>query len=506
VPFYNNKHSSDSFLQLKNFTPKIVVIGVGGAGLNAVNNMILSKLTDVKFIVANTDCQSLGYSLSENKIQLGIECTKGLGAGAIPDVGKMAAEEAKDEIRSLLEGADMLFIASGMGGGTGTGASPVIAEIAKSMGILTVGVVTKPFSFEGPRRMQVANNGVEILERIVDTLIVVSNQNLLRLANDNTGFAEGFKMADDVLYNSVRCVVELLTKPGFINRDFADLRTIIASMGRAMIGYGEASGENRKMLAAENAITNPILENGSIEGATSVLVNVTGGKNLRLLEVEEIVNKIRGHLSIDANVIFGTVFDEAMDDLDIIRVAIVATGMTNKSTSENHQNIQQNNNAIEKIQIPEKEQKPSETTHQQPLGNPNFDNNSFSEDDIIPTEETFQSSISASREEYLKTALNEISNGGVFNNNGKNEVKKKSQFFGNNNESSVKQKNYLPLFNASNTIVKAAYSKIRKAVIEDKQAIQESEKPTISEWNESKDEEDNFSKDIWNIPAISRSA
>lgn len=311
--------------------PKISIIGVGGAGVNGINHMMLFDL-DVNFVIANTDAQSISHSLCKNSIRLGSKITKGLGAGADYRMGRLAAEESQEEIKNALEGSDMVFIAAGMGGGTGTGASPIVAKIAKELGILTVGVITRPFTFEGPRRENAANFGISELESVVDALIVISNDSLLRIATEKTGFAQGFKVADEVLYNSVRSIVELLTKPGFINRDFADLRTVMSSMGRAMIGYAEASGENRVDKVISDAIFNPILDNASIEGASSILVNITGSEDLGMLEVQKITESIRAKLQPDANFLFGTVFDKNMEG--IIRVSVIATGM-NQTNNDN---------------------------------------------------------------------------------------------------------------------------------------------------------------------------
>ncbi len=306
--------------------PVITVFGVGGAGGNAVNNMLLAKLQGANFVIANTDAQSLEHSLCENKIQLGVAITKGLGAGASPEVGALAAEESADEIRRYLEGSNMVFITAGMGGGTGTGASPVVAKIAKDLGILTVGVVTKPFHFEGKHRLKTADQGLLDLQKFVDTLIVIPNQNLFRIANEQTTFADAFKMADDVLHAGVRGVTDLMIMPGLINLDFADIRTVMSEMGKAMMGTGEASGDDRAVKAAEAAISNPLLDHSSMRGARGVLINITGGIDMTLFEVDSAANRIREEVGdTDANIIFGSTFNPELNG--VIRVSVVATGI-----------------------------------------------------------------------------------------------------------------------------------------------------------------------------------
>ena len=305
--------------------PRITVIGVGGAGGNAVNNMISAALEGVEFIVANTDAQALGQSLADRRVQLGITITQGLGAGARPEVGRQAAEEALPEILQLLDGANMVFVTAGMGGGTGTGAAPVIAAAAREQGILTIGVVTKPFHFEGRRRMQSAEQGILELEKVVDTLIVIPNQNLFKIANEKTTFADAFKMADDVLHMGVRGVTDLMVMPGLINLDFADIRTVMGEMGKAMMGTGEAEGPDRSRVAAESAISNPLLEDHSMKGAKGVLINITGGLDMTLHEVDEAANRIREEVDGDANIIFGSTFDASMQGR--MRVSVVATGI-----------------------------------------------------------------------------------------------------------------------------------------------------------------------------------
>jgi cell division protein FtsZ len=311
--------------QHTDFSPRIAVIGVGGGGTNAVNNMINLGLDGVEFIVANTDAQALINSRSERRVQLGPHLTQGLGAGAKPEIGRAAAEEATDELARHLEGCHMVFVTAGMGGGTGTGAAPVIARMARERGILTVGVVTKPFDFEGPKRKRSADLGLEELQQFVDTLIVIPNQNLFRLANERTTFAEAFKMADNVLYMGVRGVTDLMVNPGIVNLDFADIRTIMAEMGKAMMGTGEAEGEDRAVKAAEAAISNPLLEDTSMRGAKGVLINITGGLDMTLFEVDEAAMRIRREVDEDANIIFGSSIDENMNGR--LRVSVVATGI-----------------------------------------------------------------------------------------------------------------------------------------------------------------------------------
>ena len=305
--------------------PRITVIGIGGAGGNAVNNMIRSNLIGCEFVVCNTDAQSLQQSTAPRKIQLGVGVTRGLGAGARPDVGRAAAEEALDEILESVNGSNMVFLTAGMGGGTGTGAAPVIARVARESGILTVGVVTKPFHFEGVHRMRTAEAGIEELQKFVDTLIIIPNQNLFRIANERTTFADAFKMADDVLHSGVRGVTDLMVMPGLINLDFADIRTVMSEMGKAMMGTGEAEGERRAIDAAEAAISNPLLEDVSMKGARGVLINITGSTDMTLFEVDEAANRIREEVDPDANIIFGSTFDEKLAGR--MRISVVATGI-----------------------------------------------------------------------------------------------------------------------------------------------------------------------------------
>jgi cell division protein FtsZ len=305
--------------------PRISVVGVGGAGTNAVNNMITAHLEGVEFLACNTDAQSLTQSLTERRIQLGTSITQGLGAGARPEIGRAAAEEAVEELLDQLQGSHMVFITAGMGGGTGTGAAPVIARAVREQGILTVGVVTKPFHFEGAHRMRVAEGGLTELQQYVDTLIVIPNQNLFRIANERTTFAEAFKLADNVLHMGVRGVTDLMVMPGLINLDFADIRTVMSEMGKAMMGTGEGSGERRAIEAAEAAISNPLLDEVSMRGARGVLINITGGSDMTLFEVDEAANRIKEEVDPDANIIVGSTLDESLEAE--MRVSVVATGI-----------------------------------------------------------------------------------------------------------------------------------------------------------------------------------
>jgi cell division protein FtsZ len=313
--------------------PRITVFGVGGAGGNAVNNMITAGLQGVDFVVANTDAQALTMSKAQRIVQMGTQVTQGLGAGSQPDVGAAAAQEVIDEIRDHLSGANMVFVTAGMGGGTGTGAAPVIAKTARDMGILTVGVVTKPFHFEGQRRMRTAEAGIAELHKVVDTLLIIPNQNLFRVANEKTTFADAFAMADQVLYSGVACITDLMVKEGLINLDFADVRAVMREMGKAMMGTGEASGDKRALTAAEAAIANPLIDDSSMKGARGLLISITGGKDLTLFEVDEAATRIREEVDQDANIIVGATFDESLDG--IIRVSVVATGIEQALISRN---------------------------------------------------------------------------------------------------------------------------------------------------------------------------
>ncbi len=318
--------------KLTDLKPRINVIGVGGAGCNAINNMISAGLVGVEFVVANTDAQALATSSAEHRLQLGVNLTEGLGAGSKPEIGEAAAEEAIEEIRSQIAGSHMVFIAAGMGGGTGTGAAAVIARAAKELGILVVGIVTKPFHFEGARRMRIAEVGIAEIRKHVDTLIVIPNQNLFRVANEKTTFAEAFVLADQVLYSGVACIVDLIIKEGLINLDFADVRTVMSGMGSAVMGTGEASGEGRASIAAEEAIANPLLDDVSLKGAKGLLLSITGGRDLTLYEVDEAASRVRQEVDPEANIIVGATFDETLGDR--VRVSIVASGMARLSEQE----------------------------------------------------------------------------------------------------------------------------------------------------------------------------
>jgi cell division protein FtsZ len=310
---------------IRELKPRITVFGVGGAGGNAVNNMITAGLQGVDFVVANTDAQALTMSKAERVVQMGVQVTEGLGAGSQPDVGRAAAEEVIDEIRDHLSGVHMCFVTAGMGGGTGTGAAPVIAKTARDLGILTVGVVTKPFHFEGQRRMRIADGGITELQKCVDTLLIIPNQNLFRVANEKTTFADAFALADQVLYSGVACITDLMVKEGLINLDFADVRAVMREMGKAMMGTGEAEGDKRALTAAEAAISNPLIDDASMKGARGLLISITGGRDLTLYEVDEAATRIREEVDQDANIIVGATFDEGLDGM--IRVSVVATGI-----------------------------------------------------------------------------------------------------------------------------------------------------------------------------------
>ncbi|WP_425409521.1 cell division protein FtsZ [Hyphococcus sp.] len=332
--------------ELTELKPRITVIGVGGAGGNAVNNMIESQLEGVDFVVANTDAQAVGLAKAEKKIQLGVKTTQGLGAGSIPDIGRAAAEESLDEILEHVGNAHMLFVTAGMGGGTGTGAAPVIAKAAKERDILTVGVVTKPFHFEGARRMRLASAGIDELQKHVDTLLIIPNQNLFSIANERTTFHEAFAMADQVLHSGVRGITDLMVMPGLINLDFADVRTVMSEMGKAMMGTGEAEGEKRAIQAAEAAISNPLLDEQSMKGAKGVLINITGSMDMTLFEVDEAANRIRAEVDPDANIIVGSTFNQDLEGK--VRVSVVATGIDIEVSDTARPQIKINTGAVSK--------------------------------------------------------------------------------------------------------------------------------------------------------------
>lgn len=322
---------------MSNLTPNIVVFGLGGAGGNALNNMIEGRLDGVRFVAGNTDAQALETSLAQHKIQLGAELTRGLGAGANPKIGTAAAEEAEEELAKYLDDAHLVLITAGMGGGTGTGAAPVVARMAKERGILSIGVVTKPFDFEGAHRMRLATQGIEELEKNIDTLIVIPNQNLFRVADASTTLTQAFQLADNVLYSGVRSITDLILKPGLVNLDFADIKAVMNEMGKAMMGSGEASGSERAIKAAEAAISNPLLDYSSMKGARGVLINITGGPDMTLFDVDAAANRVREEIDNDnANIIFGSTFNPAMQN--VIRVSVVATGI-NAPIGFKHQDL-----------------------------------------------------------------------------------------------------------------------------------------------------------------------
>lgn len=323
-----NIANSDMDNDFNSFIPNVCVIGVGGAGCNAVNGMCASLDSNIKFIAANTDAQCMKNSIAPHKIQLGKKLTRGLGAGANPEIGRASAEESLEEIENLISGADLLFITAGMGGGTGTGAAPVVAKLAKEMGILTVGVVTQPFTFEGNKRLMIAQRGTEEAAKYLDTIIVVSNQNLFRIANEKTSLGDAFKATDGVLKSSIQCVADLLFKPGFVNLDFADMRTVIKDQGRGMISYGEAFGENRGIIATEISISNPLINESDLSSCKNMLINITGGDDMTLFETDEVVQRIKNETKGEVELFFGSVFDKEMTGR--IRVSIIATGVSNQ--------------------------------------------------------------------------------------------------------------------------------------------------------------------------------
>ena len=335
---FNREVNMSNTTDIREMKARITVFGVGGAGGNAVNNMIAAGLQGVDFVVANTDAQALTKSKSKRIIQMGTRVTQGLGAGSQPELGRAAAEEAIDAIREHLTGSHMMFVTAGMGGGTGTGAAPVIAEAARELGILTIGVVTKPFNFEGQRRMRLAEAGIVELQKVVDTLLIIPNQNLFRVAVEKTTFADAFAMADQVLYSGVACITDLIVKEGLINLDFADVRAVMREKGKAMMGMGEASGEKRVLTAAEAAISNPLIEDPSIKRASGLLISITGGKDLTLFEVDEAATRIREEADQDANIIVGATFDESLDG--VVRVSVVATGIDNTDAARQTQSAE----------------------------------------------------------------------------------------------------------------------------------------------------------------------
>ncbi len=426
---------------MQELTPKITVIGVGGAGGNAVNNMIESNLEGVDFVVANTDGQALANSIANRKIQLGLNVTKGLGAGSIPDIGRSAAEESIDDILTELNDSNMVFITAGLGGGTGTGAAPIIAKAAKEKGILTVCVVTKPFDFEGSHRKRIAEEGVQEIQKYADTLIIIPNQNLFRLANEKTGFAEAFGIADNVLHKGVCGVTDLMVKPGMINLDFADIRTVMSEMGKAMMGTGEASGENRAIEAADSAINNPLLDETSMKGAKAILINITGGNDMTLFEVDEAANRIRKEIDPNANIIFGSALDKNIEGS--IRVSLVATGISK---------IEQSNsidNEVHSLFKNNEKLKDFETVKE----NQTFDvdTNTTSEDDISLSsnedfidkkeshEDNLREEINNANEENISQAINEIEIKEISSNSDNLELK-----FNDKLETAIQTETFIP--------------------------------------------------------------
>ena len=387
---------------IENVQPKISVIGVGGAGCNAVNTMINSKVNNINFLVANTDGQALSRSMASTQIQLGKELTNGLGAGSDYTIGEQAALETIDEIMLELEDVNMLFIATGMGGGTGTGAAPIIAQKAKEKGILTIAVVTKPFDFEGKKRMETALIGLEKLENSVDTLIVIPNQNLFRIANEKTTFSEAFQLADDVLYQGIIGITDLITSPGMINLDFSDIKAVMKSKGQAMMGTGEHSGENRAKIAAEMALNNPLLDNSSIDGASSILLNIKGGLDLALFEVDEAASLIRSRVNENANIIFGSSIDENLDG--IINISVVATGINQSVNDQSVNNIEEVDRNTNQTNIGEIEDHSSEIEGQIDLESKIADLNKISHSDNVVTESEKDSLT------FLETKEKELSN------------------------------------------------------------------------------------------------
>ena len=422
--------------------PRISVIGIGGAGGNAVNTMINSHIENIEFIVANTDGQALSHSLTKRQIQLGKNTTMGLGAGSNAETGRKAAEESIDEIISELGDINMLFITTGMGGGTGSGASPIIAKAAKEKGILTVAVVTKPFDFEGQKRMEVAEEGLKQLKDNVDTLIVIPNQNLFKIANDKTTFSEAFKMADDVLYQGVCGITDLITNPGMINLDFADIKTVMGNMGKAMMGTGESSGDERAKKAAEAALNNPLLDNSNIKGAKSILLNIKGGPDMALFEVDEAATKIRNEVDENANIIFGSSISESLEG--IIRVSVVATGIdSNINILEETVNIKSkqkenltNQSSINQDKILNVEKTTMNTSEQIDL---ETQINERDDELKIKTKQFDVSSISANKDiKELGDIIDKKPNNNLTSNRPENILKRLSTFFKNENINEIK--------------------------------------------------------------------
>jgi len=396
-----------SITETPELKPRITVVGVGGAGGNAVNNMIHRELGGVDFVVTNTDAQALSQSTAERRIQLGAHLTQGLGAGAKPEIGRAAAEEAIESVLGELEGSHMAFVAAGMGGGTGTGAAPVIARAAREAGILTVGVVTKPFQFEGSHRMKLADQGIEELEQYVDTLIIIPNQNLFRIANESTTFSDAFAMADQVLYSGVRGVTDLIVMPGLINLDFADIRSVMSEMGKAMMGTGEAKGERRALDAAEAAIANPLLEDTSMKGARGVLINITGSDDITLFEVDEAATRIRSEVDDDAHIIVGSAFDPSLEG--VMRVSVVATGIdTNASRvpAPITLNVSDEPRRSSGVEMPTGEQTP--TVDDIVADGPDSSSKASGGGEGAPARDAGQASLEVSEKKHAPTALEQL--------------------------------------------------------------------------------------------------
>ena len=403
--------------ELRELKPRIVVLGVGGAGGNAINNMLDAQIEGVEFFAANTDAQALKMNFADCKIQLGANLTRGLGAGAKADIGQAAADESMNEIINLLQGANMVFVTAGMGGGTGTGAAPVIAKAAKDLNILTVGVVTKPFMFEGPGRIRVAEKGLEELRKYCDTMIVIPNQNLFKVANEKTTFPDAFRMADNVLMQGVKGITDLIVKPGLINLDFADIETVMSGMGKAMMGMGEAEGEKRAVEAAEAAIANPLIDEYSLKGARGLLINITGGNDITLFEVDEAANKIRAEVDPSAEILVGTTFDENLAGK--LRVSIVATGLNgevgiNKPVVSMIRHIQNRNNGYSKPSIFNGNNYSSlQPSHMATDGATALDMNTFShqeQNQEMEMDSNFQEEIHQTIDENLQTKIKEEAN------------------------------------------------------------------------------------------------
>ena len=473
-------------LEPQNSLPIITVFGVGGAGGNAVNNMITANLQGAKFVIANTDAQAIEGSLAETKIQLGPETTSGLGAGAKPEKGCAAAQESEKELKECMKGSNMIFITTGMGGGTGTGAAPVIAQIAKEEGILTVAVATKPFHFEGAHRMKTAEEGLRELQKHVDTLIIIPNQNLFRIANENTTFSDAFKMADNVLHAGVRGVTDLMMMPGLINLDFADIRTVMSEMGKAMMGTGEASGENRAINAAEAAIANPLLDHTSMKGARGVLINITGGDDMTLFEVDAAANRIREEVGDStANIIFGSTFNPELSGT--IRVSVVATGIDQEIVR----------NAIETGYVPHEDTTIEEKTFGEVLDSDSIDQiveNTMEELDSIISENNETSSNFLDEEESIIERSEEYSIDAIEKDDNVRSLRvteQKSEMFEEEDESS------------SLSSVGSLFSRV-SSIFSSTKLFSTSDTQTKSRGHISDEEDDMESSDLYDVPTFLR--